>query len=57
MFRIVFSIAATVAVVARTFPVRVCSFIIFIFGRRLWRCDDLPSSLLFNQLKRTEEKI
>jgi hypothetical protein len=57
MFRIVFGIAATVAVVARTFPVRVCSFIIFIFGRRLWRCDDLPSSLLFNQLKRTEEKI
>jgi hypothetical protein len=57
MFKIVFSVAATAAAVARTFLVRVCSFIIFIFGRRLWRCDALPSLLLFNQLKRTEEKI
>jgi hypothetical protein len=57
MFRVVFSVAATAAAVARTFPVRVCTFIIFIFGRRLWRCDDLPSLLHFNQLKRTEKKI
>jgi hypothetical protein len=57
MFIIVFSVAATAAAVARTFPVRVSSFIIFVFGRRLRRCDVLPSPLLFNQLKRTEEKI
>jgi hypothetical protein len=57
MFRFVFSVAATAAAVARTFPVRVCSFIIFVFGRRLGRCDVLPTLLLFNQLKITEEKI
>jgi hypothetical protein len=57
MFRIVFSVAATAAAVARTFPIRVCSFIIFIFRRGLWQCDALPSLLHFNQLKRAEEKI
>jgi hypothetical protein len=44
VFRIFFSVA--VAAVARTFPVHVCGLIIFIFGRRLWRCDAF-SSLLF----------
>jgi hypothetical protein len=36
MSRIFFSVTAAAAAVARTFPVRVCGLIIFIFGRRLW---------------------
>jgi hypothetical protein len=46
VFRIFFSVAAAATAVARTFPVYVCGLIIFIFGRRLWRCDAF-SSLLF----------
>jgi hypothetical protein len=35
----------------------VCAFIIFISGRRLWRCDAFSSFLLFDQLKRAKEEI
>jgi hypothetical protein len=56
MFGSLISVAATVAAVARTFPVRVCRFFIFIFGGRLRLCDVLSSFILFNKLKRTKEK-
>jgi hypothetical protein len=50
-------VAAIVAAVARTFPVRVCRFFIFIiFGRRLWRCSAFSSLLLFSQLKEQRKR-
>jgi hypothetical protein len=46
VFRIFFSVAAATAAVTRTFPVHVRGLIIFIFGRRLWRCEAFSSFLL-----------
>jgi hypothetical protein len=55
MFRVFFSITAAATAVARTFIVCVRSFIIFIFGRTLWRCSTF-SSLLLDQLKEQRKK-
>jgi hypothetical protein len=50
--------AALVVAVARTFPVRVCGFFIFIITRRrLWWRSVLTPLLLFEQLKKSKEEI
>jgi hypothetical protein len=52
------SVAAIVAAVARTFPVRVCrSFNFIIIGRRLWWCSVFTPLLLFKQLKKAMEEM
>jgi preprotein translocase subunit Sss1 len=49
MFRVFFSVAAAVAIIfAGIFLVGVGGFIIFIFKRRLRRCDAFTTLLLFD---------
>jgi hypothetical protein len=57
MFGGLINVAAIVAAIARTFPVRVCRFFIFIiFGRRLWRCSAFSSLLFLDQLKEQRKR-
>jgi hypothetical protein len=55
-FSVATAAAAVTAMFARFFDSVACAFII-ILRRGFWQLDAFPLLLLFNQLKRTKQKI